>query len=93
MQADAGEVWQDAERWSPRMGSLQARRASLVRSGLLDSLLPLFLSLVGRPRSGSKREEEEEEKQQKKKNEDKKERNTELVERRGVALVQILAQD
>lgn len=71
MQADAGEVWQDAERWSPGWEVCKRRELLLSAQVCLIPLLPLFLSLVRRPRSGSKREEEEEQKQHKK-NEDKK---------------------
>lgn len=79
----------------PDKKSTNEESFSLSARPCLIPLLLLFPSLKRRPRSGSKREEEEEEKKQasRKKKLDKKERNTELVERRGVALVQILVQD
>lgn len=63
MQADAGEVWQDAERWSPGWEAWKRGELLLSAQAYLISLLLLFLSLKRRPESGSKREEEEEEKQ------------------------------
>lgn len=37
MQADAGEVWQDAEWWSPGWEVCKRGELLFVRSGLLDS--------------------------------------------------------